>query len=169
MKKLFFAAVAVFAFGMTNAQMKKGDLMLEANTDFGEAVGNTSFSFNSKDGASSYNLGVEGGYFVMDDLAVKVGLGFGGVTPKEGDGTTALGYKIGAKYYVLSMIPVEVSYNGTSSKASDNPSYVGLQGGYAIMLNDNVSLEPGIRYNNSLDTEKFKSFLQFNVGFALHF
>ena len=169
MKKIIFAVAAVFAFGISNAQMKKGDLMLELNTGFGEGVGNTSFSFKSEDGSSQYSVGAEGGYFVMDDLAIKVGLGFGGDSPKVGDSSTFLGYKIGAKYYVMSMIPVEVSYNGTSSKASDNPSYVGIQGGYAIMLSDKVSLEPGIRYNNSLVTDKFKSNLQFNVGFALHF
>ncbi len=170
MKKIIFAAAAVFAFGISNAQMKKGDLMLEANTGFGASVGSTAFGFTSGDGFSAYNIGLEGGYFVMDDLALKVGLGYGGEKQDGSEATSVLGYKIGAKYYILSMIPVEVSYNGISVKDADkNPSFVGLQAGYAIMLNDNVSLEPGIRYNNTLDDKIAKSFLQFNVGFALHF
>ena len=53
----------------------------------------------------------------------------------------------------MGMIPVEVSYNGTSTSPSiagqKNPSFVGIQAGYAVFLGDMVSLEPGIRYNNS--------------------
>lgn len=170
MKKIIFAAVAVFAFGMTNAQeqTKKGAILVEANTGFGSGVGTTGLGFQSNEFGSSYNLGLEGGYFVMDDLALKVGLGFGGDNPKGGTSTTGTAYKVGAKYYIMSMIPVEVSYNGVSSDAA-KPSFVGIQAGYAIFLGDNVSLEPGIRYNNTLDKEKAVSGLQFNVGFALHF
>ena len=175
MKKLILTAAAVFAFGFINAQdkTKKGDLLLEVNTGFGRGVGNTSVQFSSDEFGSSYAFGAEGGYFVIDNLALKLGLGYGGDSPKGGTATSGLGYKLGAKYYVLGMIPVEVSYNGTSTSPSvagqKNPSFVGIQAGYAIFLGDMVSLEPGIRYNNSLDTDVAKSILQFNVGFALHF
>jgi hypothetical protein len=170
MKKIIFAAAAVFAFGVSSAQMKKGDLMLEANTGFGSGVGSTAFGFSSEDGNTAYNLGLEGGYFIADDLAVKVGFGFGGEKPDGGDATSAFAYKVGAKYYALSMIPVEVSYNGVSVQdAEENPSYIGLQGGYAIKLSEDITLEPGLRYNYSLNDDFFKSILQFNVGFALHF
>ncbi len=173
MKKLILTAAAVFAFGFANAQdkTKKGDLLVEVNTGFGKGVGNTSLSFNSGDGGTDYNIGAEGGYFIIDNLALKLGLGYGGNSPKGGTATSGLGYKVGAKYYVSGMIPVEVSYNGGTSSVSGAkvPSYVGLQAGYAIFLGDMVSLEPGIRYNNSLDTDLAKSDIQFNMGFALHF
>jgi hypothetical protein len=170
MKKVILAAVAVFAFGSANAQdqTKKGAMLVEANTGFGNGVGTTGLGFTSDETGSAYNLGLEGGYFVMDDLALKVGLGFGGVNPKGGTSISATAYKIGAKYYVISKIPVELSYNGYSSNGF-NASWVGIQAGYAIMLGDNVSLEPGLRYNNTMDKLKAVSNLQFNVGFALHF
>ena len=39
-------------------------------------LGTTGIYFSSSDGSSSYNVGLDGGYFIMDDLAIKVGLGF---------------------------------------------------------------------------------------------
>lgn len=184
MKKLILTAAAVFALGIANGQEQtaKGKLLVEVNTGFGDngaaglgGVGGTGLRFESSDGSSAYNIGAEGGYFIMDNLALKIGLGFGGVSQKVGDGSTLIGYKVGAKYYVSGMIPLEVSYNGTSSSPSvegqKNPSYVGIQGGYAVFLGDMVSLEPGIRYNYALLSKEDGglSFLQFNIGFVLHF
>jgi hypothetical protein len=100
MKKLIVAAFAVFAFSL-NAQdgkTSKGSWLVEANTG-NEMLGNTGFYFASLNGASTYNLSLDGGYFVMDKLAIKAGLGYGGESPKEGDGTNTLSYRLGAKYY----------------------------------------------------------------------
>ena len=184
MKKLLLSTIAIISFCFANAQEQtaKGKWLIEANTGFGSGVGSTQIGFNSEDGNSEYNFGAEGGYFVMNNLAIKLGLGYGGksfktVNPITGASTTVTGsvfaYKVGAKYYVINSIPVELSYNGisTSNKVAGqkDPSYVGIQGGYAIFLGDNVSIEPGLRYNHSLDDKIAKSNIQFNVGFALHF
>ena len=176
MKKIILTMAAVFAVTFANAQDKKeksggsqtseGKWLIEANTGFGVGVGSTGFYLASSDGVTAYNIGAEAGYFVMENLAIKAGLGYG----DDGFDTTTIAYKVGAKYYVKGMIPVEVSYNGVSVKGLDeNPSYIGIQAGYAWFLGDNVSIEPGIRYNNSLNTDFYKSVIQFNVGFALHF
>jgi hypothetical protein len=192
MKKLILSMMAICVFGFANAQKKVpkvapvekayssssadqtavGNWLIEANTGFGGdgGVGSTQFGLVSRDGKTSYNIGAEGGYFILDDLAIKVGLGYGdtGIEGSKG----AFAYKIGAKYYVIRMIPVELSYTGVSvSGATENPSYVGIQAGYAWFLGKNVSLEPGLRYNYAL-LSKDKggiSNLQFNIGFALHF
>ncbi|WP_348824383.1 hypothetical protein [Flavobacterium aestuarii] len=171
MKKIVLAAVAVMAFGFANAQdqTKEGKWLIEANTGFGQGVGNTSFGLWSEDGNTAYNIGAEAGYFVIDNLAVKLGLGYGD-DGSDDFGSTAFAYKVGAKYYVANKFPLEVSYNGVSVKDFDeNPSYVGLQGGYAWFLGDNVSVEPGVRYNVSLNDDFYESAFQFNIGFALHF
>lgn len=176
MKKIILSVAAMFAFAFVNAQdaagqTDKGKWLVEANTNFGAAHGaNTSFQFASADGSSAYNLGLEGGYFIMDDLALKVGFGFGGVKPDGGESTTTTSYKVGAKYYIMKMIPVQVDYSGSSTKDFDeNPSYLGLQAGYAVFLGSNVSIEPGVRFNKSLNEDFYNDVLQFNIGFALHF
>jgi len=174
MKKIVLSMIAVLAFGFANAQEQtaKGKWLIEANTGFGAGsndakIGNTSFGLWSSDGNTAWNIGAEAGYFVADNLAVKLGLGYGD------DGSdfdsNAFAYKIGAKYYVVNKFPLEVSYNGVSYEGGYDPSFIGLQGGYAWFLGSNVSLEPGIRYNVTLDDKVAESFFQFNVGFALHF
>ncbi|MDN3677919.1 hypothetical protein QWY90_11425 [Flavobacterium paronense] len=176
MKKIILTVAAVFALTFANAQDKdkkeggnqtsEGKWLIEANTGFGRGVGSTAFALTSEDGNTSYNIGAEAGYFVMDNLAIKAGLGYG----DDGADTTTIAYKVGAKYYVKGMIPVELSYNGVSVKGLDeNPSYVGLQAGYAWFLGENVSIEPGLRYNYSLNSDFYENALQFNIGFALHF
>ncbi|WP_396186993.1 hypothetical protein [Flavobacterium sp.] len=175
MKKIILTAMAVFAFSFANAQDKKDDnaggqtskgkWLIEANT--GNAMlGTTGFYLSSFDGDTAYNLGLDGGYFIMDDLAIKAGLGYG-----DDSMTSTFSYRLGAKYYIKNMIPVTLDLTGASIEdASENPLWLGIGAGYAIFLGDNVSIEPGLRYNHSLN-ENFtdKGVFQFNVGFALHF
>lgn len=177
MKKLLLSAIALAAFTFTataqdeaanGGQTSEGKWLIEANTGFGTPAhgSNTGFQFLSVDGESVWNIGFEGGYFIMDDLAIKAGLGYG----DDGD-FSVFSYKVGAKYYINGMIPVQVDYTGASYKdAEENPSYIGLQGGYAIFLGNNVSIEPGLRYSLSMNEDfSDEGILQFNIGFALHF
>ena len=108
------------------------------------------------------------GVFIKNNLALKLGLGYGdsGIKGEE----TPIAYKIGAKYYFKSMIPIELSYNGVGIGDKDaNPTYLGLQAGYALFLGKNVSIEPGIRYNMATHKQYYDNNFQFNIGFALHF
>lgn len=181
MKKLILlAAIALFGFNAnaqdddsSSGQTSKGKWLIEANTGFGGGdygvahTANTGLGLTSVDGTTIWSIGAEGGYFVMDDLAVKAGLGY---TDFDGDFSTFT-YKLGAKYYISSMIPIQVDLTGASIKdAEENPMWLGLQGGYAIFLGQNVSVEPGLRYNLSLN-EDFTDdgVFEFRVGFALHF
>lgn len=174
------AAVAVFGFTNVNAQdddsnggqTSKGKWLIEANT--GNAMlGTTGIYFASSDGSSEYNIGLDGGYFIMDDLAIKAGLGYGGFSPDEGDAASSFSYRLGAKYYVNSMIPVTVDLTGASGEdvyGDETPLWLGLGAGYAWFVSNNISIEPGLRYNLSLNEDYTdEGVLQFNVGFALHF
>lgn len=181
MKKIILLSVAFLAFSFANAQDKEvdsdggqtsaGKWLIEANT--GNAmIGSTSFYFTSSDGDSTYNVGLDGGYFIVDDLALKAGLGFGGDSASS---TNAFSYRLGAKYYAISMIPITLDLTGASGDAVENlagetPLWLGIGAGYAIFLGDNVSIEPGLRYNLSLNQDySEKDIFQLNIGFALHF
>jgi len=175
MKKIILSMVAVLAFGFANAQeqTKKGKWLVEANTSFGgfgsfgaaPQVGSTSFQLASSDGDTYWNIGAEGGYFVIDNLAIKAGLGYG-----DNGNNNVFSYKVGAKYYLLNKFPLEASFTGASIEDyNENPSYLGLQGGYAWFVGKNVSIEPGLRYNISLNNDFYDDIFQLNIGFALHF
>ncbi len=174
MKKLILTAIAVVSFMFTNAQdgttgpTAKGKWLIEANTGF-DSVGGTAFRFRSRDGETIWNIGAEGGYFVIDDLAVKAGIGYG--DSSFSGSSSAFSYKIGAKYYIIGKVPVQLDYTGISIEdANENPSYLGIQAGYAWFLGEQVSIEPGLRYNNTLnDDADPESNLQLNIGFALYF
>ena len=176
MKKVLLSAVALLTIGFANAQEEakaegtqtsKGKILIEANTG-NEMLGTTGLSFKSQDGESEYNIGLDGGYFIMDNLALKAGLGYGG---KSEDDSNTFSYRVGAKYYAMGMIPLTLDLTGASVKdADENPMWLGIGAGYAWFLGQNVSIEPGFRYNHSLN-EDFtdKGLFQLNVGFALHF
>ena len=79
MKKLLFAAAAVFAFGMANAQedtksfgFNEGDIILEGNLGF-----SSTNDKNSEEKTSSFNFNPKVGYFLTNDIAVGVELGIG--------------------------------------------------------------------------------------------
>lgn len=175
MKKIIVSAIVLLVFGLTNAQEKdqtsKGKWLVEANT--GNAVlGTTGIYLTSVDGEFQYNIGLDGGYFIMNNLAIKGGLGYGGDSFSS---TSAFSYRLGAKYYVKSMIPVTLDLTGSSGDAVENfagetPLWLGVGAGYAWFVGKNVSIEPGLRYNLSLnDKYTDEGVFQFNIGFALHF
>lgn len=179
MKKLFFAALGVLVFSFSNAQddnggsaLSKGSWVIEANTGFGgpntQAANSarTSFSLYSFDDTTVWSVGAEAGYFIADDLAIKIGLGY-----NDYDGINAFTYKLGAKYYIASQFPVQIDLTGASGDLfGEDPLWLGLQGGYAWFVADNVSIEPGIRYNVSMN-EDFtdEGVFELCIGFALHF
>ncbi len=168
MKKLLLIA-AIAVFGFTNAQddsstaLSQGSWVIEANTG-SWATGNTSFSLTSIDGNTLYSLGAEAGYFVKENLAIKVGLGYADADSIDGTFT----YKVGAKYYIGGEFPVGLDFTG-ASVGGENANWVGLQGGYAWFVAPNVSIEPTVRYNVTLDDMKAESAFQGLIGFAFHF
>ena len=175
MKKILLTITAVLAFGFVNAQestggqTSKGKILIEANT--GNAMlGTTGFYFASFDGETSYNLGLDGGYFIMDDLAIKAGLGYGA---DSSDDTDSFSYRLGAKYYLKSMIPVTLDLTGASGDAVENfdgetPMWLGIGAGYAWFIGDKVAIEPGLRYNYSLNQDYTEEgVFQLNIGFTL--
>ncbi|NAS12058.1 outer membrane beta-barrel protein [Poritiphilus flavus] len=153
----------------------KDSWLIEANTGFGAGTGahasNTGFGFYSSDGTTIWAIGVEGGYFMADNLALKLGLGY---SSQEFDNdffdTSAFTYKVGLKYYIVGTVPIQLDVTGGSIKDLDeNPLWLGIQGAYAIFLADNLSLEPGLRYNLSMN-EDFtdQGIFEFRIGFAIH-
>lgn len=176
MKKFLFMLVATIGFTFTSnaqdgTQTNQGSWLIEANTGFGGDgltghSANTGFSLVSSDGSTIWGIGAEGGYFIADDLAIKGGLGY-----SDYDGLNIFSYKLGAKYYVISTIPFQLDITGASIQdAPESPLWLGLQGGYAIFLSNHISVEPGLRYNMSLN-EDFtdEGIFEFRIGFALHF
>lgn len=93
-----------------------------------------------------------------------------GYSDYDGD-YNVFAYKLGMKYYIIDQIPVGLDLTGASVKGLDeNPFYLGVQGGYAWFPAKNVSIEPTLRYNVSLnDKYDDKGVFQGLIGFVFHF
>ncbi|HPF10106.1 MAG TPA: hypothetical protein PKW08_11625 [Flavobacteriaceae bacterium] len=176
-KLLLFLAISVMMATTSFAQdensgsaTSQGAWVVEINTGFGESSGSyTGFSLYSRDGNTSWGVGGEAGYFILDDLALKAGLGYGDPGIDGVDGT--FNWKFGAKYYVAGQFPIAADVNGSSGN-SYSPMWVGVQAAYAWFIANNVSLEPGLRYGfgmnddaGSGDFNIFSAFIGFNVYF----
>ncbi len=171
MKNLLVIFLMVFGMVFTNAQLQKGDWVIEANTLFGEAhPASTAIQFATTDGNTAWAVGGEVGYFIAENFALKAGLGINGFDYDGGDSSTNFTYKIGGKYYINSKFPVQLDLTGASLDGDgEDPLYLGLQGGYAWFIADNVSVEPGLRYGFSLNEDySDKGIFSLNVGFAIH-
>ncbi|TDI78921.1 MAG: hypothetical protein E2O83_05640 [Bacteroidetes bacterium] len=176
-KLLIFAAFVLFVMTTNFAQDEtsgnptdQGVIVIEINTGFGESsTSNTGFALRSRDGTTAWAIGGEAGYFILDDLALKGGLGYG---DSGGGGSSGMfNWKFGGKYYIAKMFPVAVDVNGSSGNGF-SPLWVGLQAGYAWFVADNVSVEPGLRYGIGLNDDAgdgdFNIFSA-NIGFNIFF
>ncbi len=158
-KVLFFAVFTVFAFTASFAQDEDGGgdptsmgaWVIEINTGFGESsTSNTGFFLRSVDGNTSWGVGGEVGYFVLDDLALKGGLGYSDSGAEGVDGM--FNWKFGGKYYVVGQFPVGIDVSGASGN-DRSPLWLGFQAAYAWFLSDDVSIEPGLRYGLGLNED----------------
>ncbi len=192
MKKVILLLAVVLGFSYASAQdegtsapTSTGTWLVEVNTGFGTAANGAGLSSigsytgigyaNGKSGDykwSQFSGGAEGGYFIADNFAIKAGLGFSTYdADNDAVDTNAFSYMLGSKYYIKSMIPVQLDFRGSTIKdAEENPLWIGLQGGYAVFLNDFMSIEPGLRYDFSLNEDAYDGgMFSFRVGFAAFF
>ncbi len=168
---IFMVAVAYTANSQeNNGQTAKGKFLIELKTQVGGVGGsltNTGFSFVNSNGYSSWSAGLDGGYFIADNFALKAGFGY---ADSNHGGSSVFTYKLGAKYYLNGKIPFEIDLSGSNMDyLVDKPLFLGLSGGYAFFLGDKLSIEPGLKYIAPLNNKDFlNSGFQFNVGFSIH-
>jgi hypothetical protein len=158
MKKIFTILCAgILTLGLS-AQTESGNMLVGVSSN----AGFTSFSpEGGGDGVTSMNLGVSGGYFVIDNLALTANFGFAQV----GDADAVTSFGIGGRYYMGSMF-AGVGYSIPGEDLSD----LTLGAGYSKMLTDNIALEPSLGYTmHSWDGESYGSSFRLNIGFALYF
>lgn len=109
MKKLILSAMAVFALSFAHAQEEEstfgfgeGDIFVEGNIGFGSTNDK-----NTETKTSNFNFAPKAGYFISDDLAVGLDLGFASnkteVAGTETEKISAVGIGAFARYYFLDL------------------------------------------------------------------
>lgn len=163
MKKVLFAlAFGAFAF-TANAQWNSGSIMVTGNLGFSSGSSNNETGATTTDlfSTSTFNVGVNGGYFVADNLAVGLNLGFqnSSIKDEQADQTTTTNmmmYGVFGRYYVpyteqfsmyanlgfgLANGSTEVDDNNNASNSDNSSLGVGVGVGAAYFLNDHFFLD----------------------------
>jgi outer membrane protein len=164
-KTIVTLVVMLFAAAGAFAQVEKGTILVGASSN----AGFTSFKQKDADESTSqFNINAKVGYFVIDNLALGLNLGYTSV--KDLGSSTAIGAF--GRYYVNGKIIIGAGFNSNKEKddVSDTDfSYttIPLEVGYAAFITDNIAIEPALGYTlYSGDLEG--SAFGLNVGFTLY-
>ncbi|SEM82917.1 outer membrane protein [Chryseobacterium taichungense] len=178
MKKLLLAG-AVALFGLSNAQMTKGDWVISGNTGFGFNNVNTTVKVGgqSADGpkVSTFSVTPSVGYFVIDKLAVGIDLGLTSATTKyEGAKATTTSFSVmpTATYYFANdskfvpFLGAGIGYASVKNKGeinvmglstSDDNTTDGLawkvKGGVTYMATQSLGINLGVSYDQFSNKE----------------
>ena len=142
-----FVLLLTISFTTINAQTDQGNWVLGGSTTFSFSSTNTKLEFDGEQQgddlkSSAINITPSVGYFVIDNLAVGLDLGYTSTKVEDETSSTFTGV-LGGSYYF---------------NASDNlKPYVGLGGGYTI-----------INYSDE-DAEKFSGLTLRGVGGIAYF
>lgn len=194
MKKFLLVVFALFGFLVTtNGQTEKGSIMAGGNISLNiqnEKIktGSTTFDVGN---STSFTFNPTGGYFFIDGLAAGLDINLQTSKFKSDDDSyesksTTISIGPFVKYYHSSNFfgmgsigfgssKSEVTNNGNSGEAELGVSRWRLGAGYALFLNDHVSLEPMLSYgaltfkDKDADPESkdISSGLQFSIGFQI--
>jgi hypothetical protein len=138
MKKVLLTVFAAFVVFAASAQITKGTILLNGASSFDY----TSYNEDAGD-FNEFTVGVKGGYFFMDNLAVGLTLGYFKNSEAD-DAVTAVG--LFGRYYVNGKIILGAGFQSIDDGTLKG-SAIPLEVGYAVFLNDAVAIEPTLNYN----------------------
>ena len=138
---ILFAGLLTFGL---SAQTDAGSVMLGVSSDA------TLFESMTPDGGgdatTKFGLDADGGYFVIDNLAVMAKFGFGSEKTGDADAVGTTKFGVGASYYISGNIPVGLMWESEKVGDADATSTLSIKAGYLIMLNEKVGIQPGFTY-----------------------
>jgi len=158
MKKVLFTFFAAFVAFAASAQISQGTILLGGSSNLG-------FTSNNEDAGddSQFDLSVQGGYFVIENLAIGATIGYSKWSEAD-DATITIGPM--ARYYFNGKIFAGAGF--AVQKTGDfSGSVIPLQVGYAAFLNDAVAIEPSLNYSVYGGDYEGSSF-GLNVGISVY-
>ena len=173
MKKLLLVG-ALALFGAMHAQTEKGSWVVSGKTGLAFNSVNTKYTVQGKDfdgpKVNNFNITPSVGYFVMDDLAIGLDLGFTSTKTTFKNETVGVNYE--EKTSLFTLLPNATYYFATGSnfrpylgagvgygsltstdfyneKATTKGGLAwGAKGGFVYLLNSTVGLDLGVGYND---------------------
>ncbi len=159
MKKLMFIIAMLTTTLAANAQFESGKKYI------GASLTGLNLSYNS---ATELKLGVQakGGYFLDDGWQINALVGYD-KAGKGDDGVFQVG--AGGRYYIQQ----NGLYLGVNAKGVISDGYndfmPGIELGYAFFINDKVTIEPAVYYDQSLKDHSEYSTVGLKIGLGIYF
>lgn len=167
MKKLLF--LSTLALGLlvcfsSQAQTEQGKILVGVNSE----ISFMSASFDGIDGnMTMFDANFDFGYFFMDNLAFGATLGYASQKWDEMDiDNSATSYGVWGRYYYENFI-VGAGFNSEKEKDEDAVNDLRFGVGYAIFLNDFISVEPMVVYSLGLGDNDMNGF-GVRIGFGIY-
>ncbi|MDR0667910.1 MAG: hypothetical protein LBF90_04755 [Prevotellaceae bacterium] len=168
MKKIILVSVAALLFStvaVAQSPTAANKLFLNAELS-GLSLGFTPEPFE-------LGLSAGGGYFVIDNLAVRALVGLDIIGGQDGfDGATLFAIGAGARYYLKGFF-LEALLLGANTAFNDEGERtmeLGIQGavGYSVFLNEHIALEPSITFGTGF-SEGSQFSMGLNAAFSVYF
>lgn len=168
MKKIILTFFAAVSLTTGFSQFTKGNILAGGSTNIGlnfqtekfKSGSNTTTSLKS----SSINFQPQGGYFIIDNLAVGAGIDFSSQKFKI-DGSSnkdissrfifaPFGRYYFDKFYAQASVGLgsykhEYNSGNTTTTNKQNITNWSIAGGYAILVNESITLEPQLGYEST--------------------
>lgn len=145
---------------LVHAQFEKGKWVVNP------ALTGLGFSHDTGTDKTSFGFGVQGGAFVVDNVALLLR---GGIQLNEGSTTDVYSLGVGGRYY-FSRVGIYLGANVNVDRrdwdtGDDTKFSFGMEAGYAFFLSRTVTLEPAVYWNINGDRSKFG----LKLGFGFYF
>lgn len=159
MKKIMIVLAMLTMTLAANAQFEKGKKYI------GASLTGLDLSYN---GSRETSFGFQGkvGYFIEDCWLINAMIGYD-KPGKDIKGVFQIG--AGARYYILQ----NGLYGGLNAKGVFSSGYndimPGIELGYSFFINDKITIEPAIYYDQSLKRHSDYSTIGLKVGLGIYF
>lgn len=149
--------IAVLGVTSANAQFEKGVKRIKAQA--------SGFDINFSDKDVDLFLGLQGSYFLANNVALKAGLGFDWEKVKDVDANSTFNFNIGADYYFYKMLYGGIGLDFTKVKGIDFETAIKLEVGATYYIVENVFINPAVYFNSGLGTSSSARFgLELGLG-----
>lgn len=158
-KVLLFLVVALLGISTASAQFEKGNKTIAARTS----------ALDLEFGKDRVNLNLSGygSYFIIDNLALKGGLGLN--YQKNGDvDISGFDFEVGANYYFYKMFYGGLGFALDKYSDVDLKTSIKFEAGATCYIAKNVFVNPAIYYKSGLGNTGYSQF-GLEVGIGVNF
>ena len=157
MKKIIAILAMLTMTIAANAQFEKGKKYLAGSFN---SIG---MSYN---GSSDFQFGVDAhaGYFFLDNWMLKGQIGYS----HQNRNVNSLAFGAGVRYYIIQNgLFGGINLQGVFAEGR-NDFVPGVEIGYAFFVNDKITIEPSVYYDQSLSSHKDFSTVGLKIGFGVY-